>query len=208
MPADAAFAREMSLPGGINVHTLWRSVDSIVRAPTSDAVIGVSPESLAPGLHRRPDALCSWADMGTVIEIRDAFGELLRRYEVPAGAAGLHGAVLEGAELTAAQLAGADLVGSDLYWARLFRANLEGASLRRADLRGADLKEANLRDADLQGADLGRDNLGGGTAFEGADLRGARLGGARLEGARYDEHTRFPTGFSPEAVGMVRTVED
>jgi hypothetical protein len=169
---------------------------------------GNSPQSRVPGTHWRPDGLCSGADMGAVIEIRDAFGELLRRYEVPAGAAGLRGAVLEGAELTAAQLAGADLEGSDLYWARLFRANLEGANLRRADLRGADLKEANLRDADLQGADLGRDNLGGATALEGTDLRGARLDGTRTQGARYDQCTRFPTGFSPEAAGMIRTVED
>jgi uncharacterized protein YjbI with pentapeptide repeats len=137
----------MALPAKIKVHTLGCSIDSIVRASTSAAVFGDAPESLAQGQHWKPDALCSGADMGTVIEIRDAFGELLRRYEVPAGAAGLRGAVLEGAELTAAQLAGADLAGSDLHWARLFRVNLEGATLRRADLRGARLDGARLEGA-------------------------------------------------------------
>ena len=60
------------------------------------------------------------------------------------------------------------------------------------DLREADLSMAKLHGANLSEADLSR-----------ADLRGADLSRANLRGATYDEHTKFPESFDPEAAGIV-----
>lgn len=143
--------------------------------------------------------------MAETIEIRDSFGELLKRHAVASGATGLRGAVMQGAELTGAQLAGTDMEGIDLYWGILFWANLEAANLKGANLQGADLNRANLVNANLAGANLGRDNLGGSTSLEGANLTGANLRGALFGGATYNEETRFPAGFNPEKAGMLET---
>ena len=75
------------------------------------------------------------------------------------------------------------------------RANLEAAILADADLARSDLAGAVLRDADLRGADLTEANL------READLRGAKLEGANLTGALYNQGTRWPEGFDPEAAG-------
>ncbi|MBF2078532.1 MAG: hypothetical protein IGR76_08425 [Synechococcales cyanobacterium T60_A2020_003] len=53
--------------------------------------------------------------MSTIIEIRDRFGEVLKRYASSDATLGLRGAVMEGAELTGAQLAGMDMERIDLY---------------------------------------------------------------------------------------------
>ena len=60
-------------------------------------------------------------------------------------------------------------------------------------MKGADLCKANLSWADLRGANLSYANL------IGADLRGANLYGANLHGAKWDEYTRWPEGFTPDA---------
>ncbi len=101
---------------------------------------------------------------------------------------------------------------------------LQGADLFGVDLSGLDLAEANLRDADLREAILD------GTVLVGTDLTGAYLASARLEGAdmsnavlrredhenpylartplprflesaTYDDRTRWPRGFDPDAHG-------
>ena len=56
-------------------------------------------------------------------------------------------------------------------------ADLRGAKLTRADLRRADLREANLPGAKLRGADL--------------------------SGAEYDDKTKWPAGFDPEAADAI-----
>jgi uncharacterized protein YjbI with pentapeptide repeats len=55
----------------------------------------------------------------------------------------------------------------------------------------------------LTEADLSDDNLGGATHLRQANLYGATLHGTRLTGAWYDQSTRLPDGFNPEAAGMV-----
>lgn len=83
-------------------------------------------------------------------------------------------------------LEGADLRGADLTDAHLTAARMSGAFLAKATLKGATLVQADLSEADLRGA----------------DLTGASLVGANLEGARYNDATKFPVGFDPDARGM------
>lgn len=142
------------------------------------------------------------------------------------------GANLSRADLSETNLSGANLAGAGLYWAALRGSTLHAASLVQANLIGADLtaadlsladaaeaifngaimKNAFLRGTNLTGADLSWSDLGG------ADLSGARLGaanlsyadltwanltGAELDGAYYNEQTRWPEGFDPQAHGCV-----
>ena len=119
----------------------------------------------------------------------------------------LSGARLGGARLSDANLAGADLRAADLMDADLSGANLAGADLRQSDLlnatlRGADLQDADLREAGLQGADLLHADL------RGADLRDIRIESTfyervNVEYAVYDDATRWPEGFDPQAYGAV-----
>jgi hypothetical protein len=145
--------------------------------------------------------------------------------------ADLFHADLRGADLRGADLSGADLRGADLRRARLGKPEMavateiawawcawiltwlviyhdqvsrhqSGAALTgpmiywclaatyriKAEWRGAIRAALNLRSA----------------VFEAADLRGAALQGATLTGARYDDRTRWPGGFDPEARGAVR----
>jgi uncharacterized protein YjbI with pentapeptide repeats len=101
---------------------------------------------------------------------------------------------LKGANLAGAELAGFDLIGLDL---------------RESDLRGAILEEADLSWADLVGASLDGASLAGAHLFEanlcGASLLKTRLALADLRGAKFNEATNWPTNFSPEAAGAVRT---
>ena len=75
-------------------------------------------------------------------------------------------------------------------------------SLRSTDLHAADLRNADLIGVDLSDAILLKTNLCG-ADLRGADLSGALLDGARLYDALYDEATRWPEGFDPEAAGAV-----
>lgn len=130
-----------------------------------------------------------------------------------------HCAMLTFANFSAAKLDSTDLSGACLSLATLSQAslqeaNLEGATLENTDLRGANLSwailkdvvatQVNLSDAVLQHADL-----------EGIDLSVAQLTGtdflhsnieaaSSLQNATYNDFTRFPDGFKPEAKGMIR----
>lgn len=106
---------------------------------------------------------------------------------------------------------------SDLRGADLSYLDLTGASLRYADLRGALLTGTALAGAYLNHADL-RDttrtedtDLTDATMhfayLEGANLEVARLGstyGGSLTNATYDDETRWPRGFDPQAQGARR----
>jgi uncharacterized protein YjbI with pentapeptide repeats len=136
------------------------------------------------------------------------------------------GANFRGASLTGANLVRGTFRDADLERASLSRACLNDASFRRARLRGARLTGASawatqFHEADFEGASLARVILSH-TKFRGASLRGADLrqtqflwvdlrgadltsadlAGAKFEQATYDEHTRFPQGFTPPA-GLV-----
>jgi uncharacterized protein YjbI with pentapeptide repeats len=85
----------------------------------------------------------------------------------------------------------ANLTGADGWCAR-FRgalfcgANLSTAKFWKASLRSSAFKTANLRGTNLSACDL-----------RGADLSSALLEDTNLDYARFDEHTRFPPGFTP-----------
>jgi uncharacterized protein YjbI with pentapeptide repeats len=113
---------------------------------------------------------------------------------------------MEGISCMDACLDEADFTDADLYWCIGFGASFRAATLVRASLLGADLKEVDLSGADLTEADLGTDNVGGATQLQGANLTGATLARAHVAGAQYDQHTRFPNGFDPQAAGMVLVV--
>ena len=121
--------------------------------------------------------------------------------------ADLHGAWLPRARLSGARLGGArlsdaNLAGADLRAAGLMDADLNGANLAGADLRQSDLLNATLRGADLQEVDLREAGL------QGADLRDIRIESTfyervNVEYAVYDDATRWPEGFDPQAYGAV-----
>ena len=106
------------------------------------------------------------------------------------GRALLQDANFGSAELQYVNFEDANLEGANLGWAELGSANLQGTRLRRASLFSANLRDANLEGADLSGADLRE-----------ADFTRANLHRAILNGARYDQKTRWPDGFDPEAAG-------
>lgn len=112
------------------------------------------------------------------------------------------GAILSEATLSHANVVGANFVGAILTGANLSGANLGGvhfvtANLDGADLSGAHLDGADFREANVSGADL-----------SGAILEGDIYGGATLERAKYNDQTKFPKGFDPEAHGMVKVGEE
>lgn len=117
----------------------------------------------------------------------------------------LRGAWLNGANLREADLTHADLSLDNLGGTtNLERADLTGADLRRARIGGALFTKAMLVGADLRGV-LAKSILPTErpTRFDGADLTDARLGGVDWTGCIYNDETRFPRGFVPQAVGMV-----
>lgn len=133
--------------------------------------------------------------------------------------ANLHDIVLEGQDLHEA-----DLVGANLRKANLSRADLKGCNLNNADLTEAviemtdftaarlqdaqlshaDMARAVLRSADLAGANLAHSDLTEadlqGAVLRGADLTGCLLDSVRMDSSTlWDETTRWPAGFSPQA---------
>jgi HEAT repeat protein len=101
------------------------------------------------------------------------------------------------------RLAAADTAMCPGWWpvqdeARDAIQNIRTGVWPRCDLSGKDLRGADLRGRDLHNADLVRSDL------RGADLRGAKLYRADLVGAAYDDATRWPEGFDPEAHGAQR----
>jgi len=134
----------------------------------------------------------------------DDYGEHVAALYLPSDSLDFEDAELEGLSAGGlSMLRGRSFARSCLYWASLSDADLSGCNFEGCDLRGANLKGARLVNANLRGANLGLDNLGGGTWLQGADLTDAVLNGCVLVGALYDDRTRFPRGFSPEAARMV-----
>lgn len=124
-------------------------------------------------------------------------------------------------KLTDCKIIGGSARGVNLRGASFYG---EGTLMARVDFRDANLQEAsagmgsafdgcNFSQADLQGAFLAGSSFVR-CRFDGADLRSAQLQNvdlstcnglesANLAGATYDADTKLPTGFSPEAAGMV-----
>ncbi len=100
-------------------------------------------------------------------------------------------------------LRGHSFAGSSLYGALLEGSDLSCCNFEDADLRGANLMSSKLVGANLRRANLALDNLGAPTRLQGADLTDASLNRCNLVGAEYDQETRFPADFDPDAAGMV-----
>lgn len=75
--------------------------------------------------------------------------------------------------------------------ARLDEAYLNGTDLRHAHMVGARLVNAKLNGAHLEDADLRNADL------RGADFTDVCLNGADLNGAQWNQHTKWPDGFTP-----------
>ena len=130
------------------------------------------------------------SDIKRRVELLDDYGGHITTVDAPANTEGFERADLSG------------LCAPGLKMGLRFQ-NLRRSQLYWAMLQDADSSGCNLEGADLRGADLSRDNLGGPTSLQGANLTGAVLNGARLSGATYDHLTIFPSGFSPQAAGMI-----
>lgn len=112
----------------------------------------------------------------------------------------LGGLNLRGATLTLAKLQGTQMLNSDLTRAHFGNADLRGANLENAILEDAFLVNSDCRAAIFVGANLN------GASFEGAHLEDADLTRALLDdtillGATYNNRTKWPDGFDPEAFG-------
>lgn len=99
--------------------------------------------------------------------------------------------------LAGASLAGRDLSGVDFSGTNLMRMDLQNVDMTEALLMGAELGNAILRGSNLVNADMT------GARLQGADLSGAKLLGTILRDAGYDERTKWPDDFDPEAAGAV-----
>ena len=80
-------------------------------------------------------------------------------------------------------------------------------SLYGADLRNLDFSNTNLSYASLAWTNLCCTDLRG-TDLRGADLRGSNMTSADITGAilyesKYNNATKWPNGFDPEAAGSV-----
>lgn len=122
--------------------------------------------------------------------------------------ANLQGTNLTTANLEKAVLAEADLSNATLLASNLRRARLMAAQLWAADLWGADLEMAELSGANLRCAKLSFTHLHAadltGAQLQEADLEGADLSHAGLYGATYNDDTKWPEGFDPEAAGAIK----
>jgi hypothetical protein len=131
---------------------------------------------------------------------------------------------LRGADLTRGKFARAQFTGTDLSTARMSDADFENGWFSEATLRWASLRRANLKDAfvlgadfekaTLDGANLEHTYIGSSTKLVKTSLREANLADANLEraeldetelaGAIYNEKTKWPDDFDPDAAGAVR----
>lgn len=150
-------------------------------------------------------------------------------YEANLSRANLYQANLQEANLQDANLSKANLIDTDLQEANLRGANLKEAlynektkfplntqlpndtmlkiapesqlnnkDLSRLPLQGADLSHANLSSTNLSESNLSRANLSG------ANLSYANLNVTNLKDTKYNNKTKFPQGFEPEAAGMIK----
>ena len=84
-----------------------------------------------------------------------------------------------------------------------WRADLSFSGMRNANLQKTIFVEASLDGCVLVGANLSGANLDRASLL-GTDLRKTILDRASFKGAVYDEQTKFPYGFEPDSVGMVK----
>jgi uncharacterized protein YjbI with pentapeptide repeats len=158
-----------------------------------------------------PDQQLGRADERSSGRIASAGGNMIDEHKAPGAAVyvSVRTVEFEGAPLESFVIPGVRLPrgksfrSASLYGTMMAGADLRGCDFEGADLRGANLDSAMLAGANLRGANLSRDDLGGSTYLLGADLTNAILEGTNLEGARFNSHTVFPTGFDPEAAGML-----
>lgn len=113
---------------------------------------------------------------------------------------------LSATNLREANLSQAKFTGVSLEQSNLSRANLSGSYLYNTGLKGASMLYANLSGAELRAVDLEYTNLIQ-AVLSGADLRYAKLRYAVLRGAEYDDKTKWPEGFDPEAAGAIKKQE-
>lgn len=83
-----------------------------------------------------------------------------------------------------------------------WRADLSQAGFRKVIFRKSVLVEAKLDRSVLVGADLTDARLERASLL-GTDLRETKLEGANFAGAIYNDRTRFPDGFDPDARGLI-----
>jgi uncharacterized protein YjbI with pentapeptide repeats len=96
------------------------------------------------------------------------------------------------------------LKGSHLYGTVFYGANCADCNFSGALLQGVVFYGASLEGANFSGARLLADNMGVPCSLSSADLQNANLERAILKDCEYSSTTLFPTGFNPEAHGMVR----
>jgi uncharacterized protein YjbI with pentapeptide repeats len=102
-----------------------------------------------------------------------------------------HSKILWQAQFQAASFKQADLTEVEWQSSSFDTANFEGACLVRAQINGCSFKQANFTGADLTGA-----RFRNSTILQGTDLSSANLKDVDFGPAWFDEHTRFPPGFS------------
>jgi uncharacterized protein YjbI with pentapeptide repeats len=139
---------------------------------------------------------------GIDLRRRDLSGFYLEQknfFEANFSGANLRGADFVGANLSSTYLKGADLDGADISETTTTGSKFPRASLRRTDVSEAHLEGSVFSEADLFEADLRQAHL------EGADFRGANLRGANLQDATFNEATKWPSGFDPEAAGATKS---
>jgi hypothetical protein len=90
-----------------------------------------------------------------------------------------------------ADFSSAKLQGTWLSDSSFIDANLENADVALASVSHSSFKRANCRGVSLAKAKIQRTDLCG------ADLTGADLTGTKWDKVSYDEHTRWPKGFTP-----------
>jgi hypothetical protein len=133
---------------------------------------------------RPPQPLYTW---GPVLSVRAYDGGCS---EVPAHRPSSSILDYYGKRWKLADMPGQVLACLDLRGAEWFGVDLHRARFVGCDFRGADLRSANLRRARLWKCDLA-----------GADLTGADLTRVEVMGDTYDDFTRWPAGFDPQAHG-------
>lgn len=93
-------------------------------------------------------------------------------------------------DLQTANFAGSSLIEAEFFSSNLQSANFAKTNLSRAKLVACKCEKASFVNAKLVKTDLEQAKL------QGADFTGADLTNAELTKAQFDEHTKFPAGFS------------
>ncbi len=115
----------------------------------------------------------------------------------------MRGALIRHAFLFRANLVGADFRGAHLNSSNMLSTYLKGCQFNTADMESVILAHSVVSGCSFHNCKLTNADLES-TEFLNCDFSEADLTGAKIDYSAYDNSTRWPVGYNPEAHGAVK----